>query len=211
MKKADLPKFCAKGKYTLGKIIQNNPAVFGNVFTWKILLFCSKRVIMKIQNNFRKEWFTMLNSLVLRALSGFMAVNMATAPISTQGTGDVENSRYYGRYETHLPTNCTIVIDSSGCRLEKFYRGNPKFQYAYVNTTYTRDYTMSDTKFTANFSPNQVTWVNANGVPSSGSPATEFIVEGNVEVRNDSYAPRRRYITVTRDDKVPYRYWVDLK
>ena len=151
----------------------------------------------------------MLNSLVLRALSGFMAINMATAPISTQGTGDVENSRYYGRYETHLPTNCTIVIDSNGCKLEKFYRG--KYDYAYVNTTYTRDYTMSDTAFTANFSVNQITLVNANGVVGGGSPASGIEIQGNVEVRNDSYAPRRRYITVTRNDKVPYRYWVDLK
>ena len=63
----------------------------------------------------------MLNSLVLRALSGFMTVNMATAPISTQGNGDVVNARYFGTYENHMPSEGKIIIDSSGCKVEKVF------------------------------------------------------------------------------------------
>lgn len=130
-----------------------------------------------------------------------------SAPVSTQGTGDVVNARYYGTYETHLPSGGKIIIDSSGCKLEKFYRR--KYDYAYVNTSYTRICTMSDTYFTATFSPNQVTWVNANGEVSSGSPSSDFVITGTVEARDDPYAPPRRYITVPNEFG-GFRYWVDL-
>lgn len=149
----------------------------------------------------------MLNSLVLRALSGVMAINMAAMPISTYADGDVVNTRFYGTYETHLPSGGKIIIDSSGCKLEKFYRGNSSYTYAYVNTSYTKVYTISleSKKFTADFNSSQVTWVNSKG-EKKDPPTESLLVIGTVDERDEEYAPPRRYIVANG-----FSYWKDLK
>ncbi|MDE7400378.1 MAG: hypothetical protein K2N06_12750 [Oscillospiraceae bacterium] len=146
----------------------------------------------------------MLNSLVLRALSGFMAFNMAAAPVSTQGNGDVVNARYYGTYKNYNPSDGKIIIDSSGCKLEKYFRGNPNYTYPYANTSYTQDYTINISKFTAVFNKDQVKWVNSNGL-IGGSPSSGYEIQGKVEERDEPYAPPRRYIISNS-----MSYWKDL-
>lgn len=121
-----------------------------------------------------------------------MAINMAAAPISTQGDGDVVNTRYYGTYATDLQEN-KIIIDSNGCRLVKYFRGDTQYPYPFANTGYTKTYTINLTKFTATFSKSQVTWVNSNGV-IGGSPSSDYPIQGKVEERDEPYAPRRIYI-----------------
>ncbi|MBD5112027.1 MAG: hypothetical protein HDT42_05750 [Ruminococcaceae bacterium] len=147
----------------------------------------------------------MLNSLVLRALSGFMAVNMATAPISTQGTGDVVNPRYYGTYKNYNPSDGKIIIDSSGCKLENFYHEKPLRTHPYVTTSYTQVCSINISKFTVDYTPTQYVYVNANGATKLPARDDPLVVTGEVDERDEPYAPLRRYITAYN-----FTYWKDL-
>lgn len=147
----------------------------------------------------------MLNSLALRALSGIMAINMAAAPISTQVNNDIENTRYYGTYETHLLSGGKIIINSSGCKLEKFYLGNPQATYPYITTSYTREYTIDISNFTATLYPSQYVYVNANGEKRNPTSTDIQMIQGEVDERDEANAPRRRYITAYK-----FLYWKDV-
>lgn len=149
----------------------------------------------------------MLNSLVLRALSGFMAINMATAPISTQWNGDIVNPKFFGTYDTHLPNNKVIIVSEEGCKANLYLRGASSAKWNYVTTKYTTVCTFTDSKFTATYEPSQYVWVDGRtGETRTPADDDKFILMGNVEVRDDSYAPKRRYINTTNG----FSYWLDL-
>lgn len=130
---------------------------------------------------------------------------MAAAPISTQVNNDIENTRYYGTYETHLLSGGKIIIDENGCMLEKYYWGNSSNDYPYVTTDYTKMYIISSNYFSVDFSSSQYTLVSTNGTTRKPVAGDSLTVVGTVEERDEEYAPPRRYI-ISRG----LSYWKDL-